>query len=169
LRTIKRLQAYVPGLSNSSKDAARLDNVRETTETSIEDIGNGQYRFLQGSPTRVTQILTFCTALQDRIQELPTGARDKPFTKSHKYVGYSISVSTRIKERENTDTSWLHHMIQDASRLELEDEKPLFRFDTYAVCFLFRDEGRVAEALIGVISNSMIETGGGFDVCQDGT
>ncbi|KAH5282358.1 hypothetical protein HBI71_004950 [Parastagonospora nodorum] len=166
LQVIARLRAYVSGKRDSYNDAVDLDNRRGAKITVLRDIQAGRYQLLNGSVTRVVQILTFCYALEDRIKNLPAAARNQPFPKPHNYVGYTIYATKRMQDHETTETSWFHHMVSDAFRLQIKEHT--FEFHAHLVCFLCKDESAVAEALIGVITDSMIETGGGFGIVQGG-
>ncbi|KAI4653091.1 uncharacterized protein J4E79_008604 [Alternaria viburni] len=166
LRVAKRLRDYVSGDDQSFEAAASLDNIKGTTKASGRDISKGHYRFLNGSEQRVMQILTWCTALEDRIHELPADELDTPMQRPCTYVGYSVSVSQRLHEHDEGGTSWFQHMVQAAFQAEVD--YPLFSFEGHAVCFLQESEAPVAEVLISVITDSMIETGGGFGVYQAG-
>ncbi|XP_014553623.1 hypothetical protein COCVIDRAFT_107165 [Bipolaris victoriae FI3] len=165
-KVIQRLRRYISGDPEYFKDAVALDNARNH-RSSIEDIQNGRHHHLQGLIKRVQQIITFCTALEMRLSELDPDLIDVPLEKPLKYVGYSINVTARGAQHDKGGTSWFQQMALDAFRLEAPDAK--FTFEGYTVCFMAHPhEVSVAESLIGVITGSMIETGGGFGVFQGG-
>ncbi|KAF7569283.1 hypothetical protein A1F97_02588 [Pyrenophora tritici-repentis] len=151
-KVTKRLLDYVSGKFRSFVAASELDNIRATTKSCAKDIQNGHHWCLEGSQQRAMQVMTFCTALNDRIGQLPDDQLDKPFPKSFKYVGYALSVTRCLQQHVTVDTSWFHHMVQAAFRVAVEDGK--YRFESHPVCFLVEHESRIAEPLTSVIADS---------------
>jgi hypothetical protein len=87
--------------------------------------------------------------------------------KPHKRPGYSKCIQKRLHEYRERETSWLANLVESACRLEFGHKA--FFFGDYVACFVATyDEVPVAEALIGTITDSSIETGGGFTVYQGG-
>ena len=164
IQVTKRLRDYVSG--QSFEAAASLNNIKGTIKVSGQDISKGHYRFLNGSEQRVMQILTWCTALEDRIHQLPADELDKPMQRPCTYVGYSVSVSPLLHQHNKGGTSWFQHMMQAAYR-ESDDDK-MFTLQGHAVYFLQENEKRVEEVLIDVITDSMIDTGGGLNIYRAG-
>lgn len=165
-KAIQRLRRYISGDPEYFKDAVALDNPRNH-RSSIEDIQNGRHHHLQGLIKRVQQTITFCTALEMRLSELDPDMIDVSLEKLLKCVGYSINITARGAQHDKGDTSWFLQMALNAFRLEAPDAK--FTFEGYTICFMAHPhEVSVAESLIGVITHSMIETGGGFGVFQGG-
>lgn len=96
---------------------------------------------------------------------MPQEEMDTPIPTTHKYVGFNLSVSKRLQEHEKEDTSWFQYLVQDALRLEMRDDG-YFHSETYAVCFLCKDEAPIAEVVIGAITDCSTETGKGLSVYQ---
>lgn len=162
----RRLRSYISGDRQYFHDAVALDNARNY-RSSIEDIQNGRHHHLQGLIKRAQQIITFCAALETRLSELGPDLDNVALEKPLKYVGYSINVTARGAQHDKGDTSWFQQMALDAFRLEAPNAG--FRFEGHTVCFMAHPhEVSIAESLIGIITNSMIETGGGFGVFQGG-
>ena len=109
------------GNADTFQQAVELDNVRTNCNSSLQSIREGQHWYLQGSISRVKSIWTFCEGLARRIDRLKEEDMDQPLQHPLGYLGYSINPDNRLKEHERENTSWLHHLVLNAFRLEFGD------------------------------------------------
>jgi hypothetical protein len=166
-KIIACLRGYVSGRDDKVSDVADIDNGTKGVFSRQEDIEAGGHWFLKGSSSRATKVLTFCKALESRLNELPSNEQDIPLKQPLKYIGYSVCIEIRVRSHENQETSWLMHLVLAVCRFLFRDG--IFSLKSYALCFMATEnEVPVAEVLLGVISNSSYETGGGFSVYQGG-
>jgi hypothetical protein len=160
-RITARLRHYVQG---GSIDAMEIDNAMRTNRSSIEDVNRGGHFYLNGSRGRTTKVITFCQALDNRLDGMPD--KDGPLPIPLKYVGYSKQVNERQKAHRNGSSSWLMQLVLAACRVEFGARYKMY---DYPVCFLAdQNEASIAEVLISVITDSVYNTGGGFGVFQCG-
>lgn len=94
------LSAYVSGKTENFETAAAVDNISRGTKVTEDDTRFGYRRYLNGSATRATQVITFCQGLNDRLDEIPNERNDIPHDKAFMYVGYSADVSKPSLEYE---------------------------------------------------------------------
>lgn len=121
LRIVQRLESYVSGHVDSFEQAMSLDNVRTRRNSTIETISEGKHWFLKGSITRTQTVWTFCQGLRMRFEKLGPHEMDMPLQRPLGYVGYMMRPVNRFKDHANEDTSWLHHLVLNAFRLEYGD------------------------------------------------
>jgi hypothetical protein len=135
--------------------------------STLQGIKAGEHWYFQGSINSVQQVITFCTALERRIAEHKPDQLDIPMHKPLNYVGYSMFITARGIQHDKGDTSWLQVMVLDAFVLEFVPGA--FHYEGRTACFVTSEQkARVAESLLGTITDSNIETGGGFGVFQGG-
>jgi hypothetical protein len=160
-RITARLRHYVQG---GSIDAMEIDNAMRNNRSSIEDVNRGSHFYLNGSRGRTTKVITFCQALNNRLDGMPD--KDDPLPIPLKYVGYSKQVNERQKAHRYGSSSWLMQLVLAACRIEFGAQYKMY---DYPVCFLAdQNEASIAEVLISVITDSVYNTGGGFGVFQCG-
>jgi hypothetical protein len=162
-RVIACLRSYISGGSKTAKD---VDNALGRNQSARQDVDKGAHFYLNGSKTRVTMTITFCQALENRLDKIPSEEQDDPLKIPLKYVGYSKHINKRQKGHEGGRSNWLMMLVQAALRVE---DLPGYDMHIYPVCFLANPrEAPISEVLISVVTNSFYDTGGGFGVYQSG-
>ena len=100
--------------------------------------------------TKAEQILTFCFALEGRLNLLPSEVQDKPLKWIISYTGSARCFSTR-QEQHETCGAWFPELFKAVSKTLFESR---FDFHTYPVCFLANEkEADIAEMVIACISD----------------
>jgi hypothetical protein len=157
------LRYYISGGSKTAKD---VDNALGRNQSTRQDANKGAHFYLNGSKNRVTMTITFCQALENRLDKIPSEEQDDPLKIPLKYVGYSKHINKRQKGHEGGGSNWLMMLVQAALRVE---DLPGYDMHNHPVCFLAKPfEAPIAEVLISVVTNSIYDTGGGFGVYQSG-
>ncbi|KAI8937288.1 hypothetical protein NX059_006496 [Plenodomus lindquistii] len=167
---ISKMRMYVSGDVSYGKDCAAIDNHSHPNVSDERNIHRGEHAFLQGVEQRVQNVLTFCEALEDVLdEEAPANSpqSSKPYPRALKYIGYSVNAPKRGKEHDCGTTDFLKSLFYAICKVEFSDIKGVQKYDwhMYAVAYPAAVEDcQLGEELLSRLTHSYYYTGLGFNV-----
>jgi hypothetical protein len=171
------LDRYASGEQEDDEICAEIDTQVGVFAQDAQSIRQGCHRYFDGSSDRVQVLLTFITAMRQRLDEIPQDRHDQPLPYPLKYIGFSINLSRRTSAHNYRSSSWLMALFFAAcKRLFKNDDDdsdddglPLFEFSTYAIAYpIDRDECKLGEELLCRMCDSYYYSGLGFNIQPGG-
>ena len=165
---MKALRAYVSGAEGSFKLVSAMDSQYKAYAPTDFCARDGVRHYINGDATRLGRLITFCFALEGRLNTLrPDQDADKPMLRPRMYVGYNEKPEKRSRQHEKKSTSWLQHLVDSAfqvthpeGRFALVQHTIVHRFSLHQL--------QVAEIVFTAITDSKYVTSGGLCVCDSG-
>jgi hypothetical protein len=132
--------------------------------TTKQDIGNGFHRFLEGMEHRARNVLTFCSALQQRLSELDKADYDVPMPSTLKYAEYARTDAGFLNNySEDRAESWLMELTRDVYQYAFPARGS--KVETHVIYFCTSlEECQMGEEILSRCGQAYLETGSGFGV-----
>ncbi|OAL47348.1 hypothetical protein IQ07DRAFT_137246 [Pyrenochaeta sp. DS3sAY3a] len=161
LKVIRVLREYASGDDEFAAQNAEIERKSRHVHSDEDDIKNGHHIFFLGKWKRVQSLLTFCSALEQRLSEIEE--KDIPVPWTLKYVGYAKCAAKRLYSyKKDNSQSWLSVPVRNATQYLFPDS--LFELKTHVMFFCVFFE----EKLLSRIGQAYYETGTGLGVVLGG-
>ncbi|CAI6339796.1 unnamed protein product [Periconia digitata] len=175
---ICRLRQYVSGDQLYDRQNLDIDNASRKRSTAA-CIRQGFHFHLNGKRERISQIYTFCHALETHLdQYYPAGSVQArfPIKEKFKYFGFSANQKDRSKAHDQGNTNFISSLVGDICKMEARKadrlgQETAFKFEisTYIIAHLKSElECALAEELLTRICNGYYSTGVGFNIAAAG-
>jgi hypothetical protein len=167
-KVVQLLLQYVSGEDEFAQQNAQIDCISRNVNTTEEDIEDGFHYFLEGMDHRARNILTFASALTQRVAELDEADHDIAMPWTLKYVGYARTAADRFKSySEDRSQSWLTELMRNVFQFAFPQRG--FKLDTHVIYFCTSlEECQIGEELLSRCGQAYFETGSGFGVTAAG-